>query len=85
MKPIFGAILNRDALLKMRQQYPGYKWLSDQSQAGLKIDMFDGLNMGIPGKRKTCSNNAWAGMLRKGSGKMVHCMSIPWMKKIAVD
>ena len=51
MKPIF----SRDALHDMRQQQPGYRWLSAKSQTGLKIDMFEGVNMRIPGKKKHAS------------------------------
>ncbi len=52
MKPTFGAISSRDALRDMRQQQPGNMWLSAKSETGLKIDLFEGLNMRIPGKRK---------------------------------
>ena len=52
MKPTFRTISSRDALHEMRQQQPGYRWLSAKSQIGLKIDIFEGVNMRIPGKRK---------------------------------
>ena len=52
MKPTFRAIFSKDALHEMRQQQSGYRWLSAKSQTGIKIDLFEGLNMRIPGKRK---------------------------------
>ncbi len=47
--------------------------------------MYDGPNMRISEKKKTCPSNIWVGMLRGVAWKMVHYMSIPCIMEISVD